>query len=410
MKILGPRGRGLSLILPLVACLSARSETAANPGRSTVTAKLPPAEAANPQQEAAARSVGTVKSISGNKVTLTTEQGAELSVTVAEGARLLRVEPGAKDLKSAAPLSLAEIVPGDRILVRGKLSDDGKSMQAVSVIAMKKEDIAAKRAREREAWQRNSVGGLVASVDPAANEVTITTSAMGTAKNVTVNVSKDTVLRRYAPGSVKFDDAKPAPLSEIKAGDQLRARGTRSADGGELTADEVVSGSFRNIAGTISAIDPSAGTLTVTDLATKHPVTVKITSESQLRKLPPEMAQRIATRLKGPRTEQSATEAQKSTGGAGSAPSTNGPGTRGGAGGAPDLQQAINRMPAATLADLQKGEAVMIVATPGAQDSGATAITLLAGVEPILEASPREGQSILTPWSLSGAPGGEATP
>jgi hypothetical protein len=65
-------------------------------------------------------------------------------------------------------------------------------------------------------------------------------------------------------------------------------------------------------------------------------------------------------------------------------------------------------MPSATLADLQKGDAVMIVATPGASDGSVVAITLLAGVEPILQASPTGGQSILTPWSLSSAPGGDA--
>jgi hypothetical protein len=73
------------------------------------------------------------------------------------------------------------------------------------------------------------------------------------------------------------------------------------------------------------------------------------------------------------------------------------------------LQQAINRMPAATLADLQKGDAVMVVATEGGPNGEPTAITLLGGVEPILEASPNANAStILTPWSLGSAPGGEA--
>jgi hypothetical protein len=71
----------------------------------------------------------------------------------------------------------------------------------------------------------------------------------------------------------------------------------------------------------------------------------------------------------------------------------------------------LSRMPAATLADLQKGDAVMIVTTEGTQANGVTAITLLAGVEPILQASPNGGaSSILTPWSLSGAPSGDAAP
>jgi hypothetical protein len=67
-------------------------------------------------------------------------------------------------------------------------------------------------------------------------------------------------------------------------------------------------------------------------------------------------------------------------------------------------------MPAASLSDLNKGDAVMIVATSGTQDGGATAITLLAGVEPILEASPNGGQSILSPWSLSSPGGDPGTP
>jgi hypothetical protein len=65
------------------------------------------------------------------------------------------------------------------------------------------------------------------------------------------------------------------------------------------------------------------------------------------------------------------------------------------------LQQAVSRMPPGSLSDLNKGDAVMIVATQGAEDGGATAITLLAGVEPLLEASPKSTQSILSPWSLS---------
>src|SRR5208337_4715940 len=112
-------------------------------------------------------------------------------------------------------------------------------------------------------------------------------------------VTKDTDLRRYAPDSVKFDEAKPTTLDQIKPGDQLRARGTRNEDGSEFTAEGIVSGAFRNIAGTISSIDASQNTISVMDLKTKKPVLVKFTADSQLRKLPPMMAQRIAVRLKG---------------------------------------------------------------------------------------------------------------
>jgi hypothetical protein len=360
---------------------------------------------------------------------LTPDSGSDVTIQVQDATKFVRIAPGQKDLKDATPIQSTDVQPGDRILVRGKLADDGKTVVAASIIAMKKADIADKQSREREEWQKHGTGGLVSSVDTASNTISVALPAVGEKKTVAVHLSKDTILRRYAPDSVKFDDAKPAPVDQIKPGDQLRARGSRSSDGTEFTADEIVSGTFRNIAGTISALDASAGTITVQDLASKKSITVKITVESQLRKLPQPMAQRIAARLKGtPQDASAAAPAPGSTtpaanAGAGQAPSTNGPPSgnsapggaggmgRPGGGGTGDLQQMISRMPAATLADLQKGDAVMIVATEGGPNSPSTAITLLGGVEPILEASPKSSAStILSPWSLSTGGGEAAAP
>lgn len=376
-----------------------------------------------PAQSAAGRAVGTVKNINGKTITLTTDAG-EVTIQVQDDARLLRVAPGEKDLKNAAPLQLQDLQAGDRIIVRGAVGPDGKTILAASVIAMKQADIATKQAHDRDEWQRHGVGGLVTSVDAAGNSIKISTNATGAAKDVTVQLSPQTVLRRYAADSVKFDDAKPAPVSEVRVGDQLRARGNRSPDGAEITADEIVSGTFRNVAGTINSVDVGAGTINVTDLVAKKPVTVKIGPDTQLRKLPPVVAQMIAVRLKGGAADgaapgngaagngapsgQAQRPADTSNGGqaGGAARPGAGPTARGGG----DMQQMLSRMPAATLADLQKGDAVMIVTTEGTQ-SGVTAITLLAGVEAILQASPAGGaSSILTPWSLSGAPGGDAAP
>jgi len=87
------------------------------------------------------------------------------------------------------------------------------------------------------------------------------------------------------------------------------------------------------------------------------------------------------------------------------APPSGGPaggGQRGGPGGGGfDAQQLLSRAPAIQLADLKKGQAVMVVATE--DSTGDTAITLVSGVEPLLEA-PAASQNLLN-WSLnSGAP------
>jgi Domain of unknown function (DUF5666) len=379
--------------------------------------------------------LGTIKAISGNTLVLTSDAGVEMNVDVRDSTKIVRIAPGQKDLKDAQTIALTDLQVGDRILVRGKAADDNKTFAATSIIAMKKADIAEKQSHERDEWQKSGVGGLVNNVDAAGGLISITTPSLREKKTIAVHVTKDTVLRRYAPGSVKFDDAKPAPLGEIRPGDQLRARGEKSADGSELTAQEIVSGSFRNISGTISSLDNAQGTITVHDLATKKNVAVKITSESQLRKLPAPMAQRIAQRLNGssgtnggangdqagsnqarsvtsdttaPAAKEPAAGSGQGTGDFGGRARGAGAGAGGPGGGAMDLQQMLNRMPASTIADLQKGDAVMLVGTEAGENAVA-AITLLAGVEPILQGSPNGGaSSILSPWSLSGAPSAEA--
>jgi hypothetical protein len=372
--------------------------------------------------------VGTIKSINGTTLVLATDTGAEVKVQLNPGVKFLRVPPDSKDLKEATAIQVNDLQVGDRILVRGKAGDDPSTFVAAAVIAMKKADIDEKKAHDQEEWQKRGIGGLVKEVDPANSTVTIGTMSAAGPKDVTVNISKSTILRRYAPGSVKFDDAKASTFDEIKPGDQLRARGTKSDDGNSFTGVEVVTGSFRNVSGTISAVDAAAGTLTVADLISNKTVTVRVRPDTQLRKLPAPMAQMIAARLKGvaPGGAPPTGAPPQAAGGPGNAagpgnasPASSGPGgaasgafsnkNGGGGGGARgDLQQVLSRLPASGLNDFQKGDAVLIVATSSPSDANFSAITIVGGVEPILQASPQgQASSILSPWSLSNGGGGD---
>jgi hypothetical protein len=265
----------------------------------------------------------------------------------------------------------------------------------------------------------------------------ITTGAGAAAKTITVRVTqgtaKATILKRYAPASVSFTAAGPAPIDAVKAGDQLRARGEKNADGTSIDAEEVISGTFRNISGTVVSSDASSSTIVVKDLVTKKQVTVHVTADVQMRRLPDMMARMLAARLKGgtgaPGTgtagapggaaggwngnrQPAASGAPSAAGGAlppaGSAtPAAGGAnGQWGGAGrggpGGGDPSQILSRAPAIQLADLKKDDAVMIVATDGTTD--VTAITLVAGVEPLLEA-PAASQSLLNNWSMNSGSG-----
>lgn len=375
-------------------------------------------------QAAAQRFVGTITAISGQTLTVKTDAGESHQVQVPDSATLKRIAPGQKDLSSAETIKLNDLAMGDRVLVKLDPDATGSTPQAQQIVAVKQTDIAHKQQQDMADWQRNGVGGLVKSVDAASGVVILTTGAGPTAKTVTVHIANNTILKRYPPTSERYADAQPAPLDAVKTGDQFRARGQKNADGTELNATEAVSGSFRNISGTISAIDPANATVTVKDLVTKKNVTVKVTPDAEMRRLPDMMARMIAARLKGTmpegaggpptmaaRPQSGPPAAQAPTGGAG--PQGGGPGPGGfGAGangfgaahrGAGDMEQMLQRAPAIKLADLQKGEALMMVSTEGAND--VTAIKVLAGVEPLLE-SPEASRNLLANWSMGG--GGDA--
>jgi hypothetical protein len=369
-----------------------------------------------------AKAVGTIKSIQADSITIAAASGGEVTAKLMASTKILRVLPGEKNLKNATALQPQDLQLGDGVRVRGQASADGHTIAALEVIVVKQADVAARQQQDRDDWQKRGVGGLVTYVDAAAGTITISSGGTGANRSIAIHIAKDTILRRYAPDSVKFDDAKPALVDQIKVGDQLRARGTRNPDGSEVSAEEVVTGAFRNIAGTIKAIDASNSTMTVQDAIRKSAVVVKVSLDSQMKKLPAEMAQRIAMRLKstagGGSGDQPAANGQvQSTTGQGAAagtggirpgmesPAAHGPGGNGNS--PPDLQRLLSRLPNSTLADLQKGDAVMIVSTEGGDSGTVTAITLLAGVDAILTAAPnRSASSLLSPWSL-GAPGGE---
>jgi hypothetical protein len=184
-------------------------------------------------------------------------------------------------------------------------------------------------------------------------------------------------------------------LGVIRPGDQLRVRGAKSADGDTITADELVTGTFHNYSGLIVSIDQTSQTITLKDLTTKKTVTVMVTTNSDVHRIPAGMAQMVAGRMKG-------------AGAGGAAPPAAGPdgAQRAGRAGM-DLSQMMARLPTESLAGLKVGDAVMIVSTsPTADSSKSTAVTLLAGVDAILTASPNGESMTLSPWSL-GSGGGE---
>lgn len=370
-----------------------------------------PAQSAAPAAAPAAanRQIGTIKAITGSSVTLTTDAGQQVAVTIPDGARILQLAPGSTDLKAAQAITLSDVATGDRVLVTGKPGDDPSTFTATRLILMKSGDIAQKHAAEQADWQKRGAGGIVSGVDPATGIISVTAGV----RKTQVQTSPTTTFRRYSGDSVKFEDAKPGTLPQIQPGDQLRVRGTRSEDGASIQAEEVVTGSFRNLAGTLTAVNPTDNTITLKDLATKRTITVSVTPNSDLRVLSPQAATMFVARERNPNATGAPGQPGTRTGPPQATTSATSPGSAAtphpGGGGlgrsaGADLSQMLTRLPTSTLADLHVGSAVMIVATQTeASSDKAVAVTLLSGVEPILATSQGGAPPMtLSPWNVGG--------
>jgi hypothetical protein len=325
--------------------------------------------------------VGEVTAIdeAGNRINVKTKDG-DIAVLIDAKTIYLKAQPGAKDLKGATPITLAEIGVGDGVIALGRVAEDKKSVPAKRVVLMTKADIAQKQEHDRQEWQRRGIVGRIVSLNNDTKEINLMMRAPGGERPVTISASDKAVLRRYAPDSVKFSDAKPSSFAELKVGDQLRALGEKSADGTHFAPEEIVSGSFRMVGGAITVINPAKNEITINNLQTSQPVTIVVNKDSLMRRIPPEMAAMIAQR-----------QAQAAAGGGGGGqPSGQGAGNgqgRGGGnggGGGRDFDAMLERLPVVTLADLKKGDVIAVSSTTGVDPTRVTAIKLVAGIEALM--------------------------
>ena len=365
---------------------------------------------------AADRALGTVTKLdaAARTLTLKTDAGQDVAVTLAPNTSFRRVAPGETDLRKAATIELSDVGVGDRVLARGKPAEN-QGVAANLIVVMSKGDIAKMQADEKADWDRRGVTGLVSSV--SADSVTIETRTLAGAKEIVIATQPNTIVRRYASDSIKFSDATTAKLSDIRPKDQVRARGDKTDDGAKVAAAEIIFGTFKTRAGVILSIDPQTNEIKIRDLDTKSPVMIKINADSVLRKLQPQMAQTIALRLHGATGDAVAAPTgpgvinpqggDRQGGGRGGpgGPGGGRGGFGGGRGGGGDLSQMIDRSPTTTLADLKAGDAIVVLSTEGAAQGNITAITLLAGVEPILT-KPGTQEMSLGGWSLDVGGGG----
>jgi hypothetical protein len=315
------------------------------------------------------RPIGVVVAIdpTAKRITLKTDAGPEMGIEFQDTTRILRVVPGSQDLSGAARVTISDVAAGDRILVRGRSGSEANSFLADTIILMSGVDLSKKQAADRADWVKRGIGGVITALDSTSRVATIRVGDQKSSKTVVLELPSGVKLRRYSPDSIRFSDARASGFEELKIGDQVKARGTSSQDGARFRVEELVSGTFRDFAATVVAVDVERGTVQVMELAAKLRVEARVLPASLLRRLSPGVVQILAARISGMGRSGGSEEVGNDR----------------------DLQTMIEALPSLTLAQIKAGDALVISGTIGDDPAKLTAITVLAGVEALLKASSR---------------------
>ncbi|HXG83845.1 MAG TPA: hypothetical protein VNI84_07445 [Pyrinomonadaceae bacterium] len=347
-----------------------------------VSAQTP---AASPAATASRLIQGEVSSIAADKIVLQTKDGS-VEVALTGKTEFKRVPPENPSLKTAVAAALTDIAVGDKLIITGTVSADNKKTPAKAVYLMSKSDIAQKQNKEREEWRARGITGRVAAVNPQTKEITVSQRGIAGERQTILSLKENANFRRYAEGSVDYNEAKNSSFDEIKVGDSIRAMGDKSEDGSTIKAEKIVSGSFQTVGGAITAIDAGKGEITINNIQTKKDVTIVVGKNSVLKQFPAEMAQRMTQFQTGgvapgqgavrpPQTNQAGAPQQN----------PNRPGAGGGMRGGGNIDDMLERFPNISITDLKIGDMIAVSSTKNANDERVNAIKLLSGVEPFIK-------------------------
>ena len=347
---------------------------------SVITVALLSAQVFSQTQPKVESVIGAIVAIDASAQSATIKTDADTIVAVKADANtvFLRIPAGEKTLAKAAPIQLADIVVGDRVLAHGTRA--GNQFVAQRLVVMPKAEVEKKRAHDLEEWKQRGIGGVVRDVNAQNGEINLELRG-ATAGGRVVIATTNAGFRRYAPESLRFEDARRSSFAEVRVGDQLRALEAKSADGHSFKAEEIIFGSFKTIGVTVSKIDLEKREISATTLDQRKPITISINGESVLHRIPAPVAATIAQRALGNRPPSGGPASSTTTSKSAGQPVI-------------DVQQMIDALPDISLTEIKAGDVLAVTSAIGKDESRLTAIKLAAGVDLVLKAlAPQPGKS-----------------
>jgi transcription antitermination factor NusG len=329
----------------------------------------------------------TVVDAANQKITVKTKAG-DVSLVLDDKTAYLRVPPGETTLKNGEAISLGELRVADRVMAFTSRAANERDLRAQQVIVMSKAAIDEKQKRDLEQWRTRGVAGVVIEINPATKEIKVASSSADRSGTISIAASDPNLrFRRYAPDSVRFSDAKSGSFDELKVGDQLRALIKDSAGSPALVAEEIVSGSFQTVGGTILDVMPETSEIRIKNVLTGQVLTVVVSKDSRLSRMSPEalatLKQAMASKQNPSGTGNISANANRNPGAE----------TNNGTVATKDPQDPFEHLPAIAFPDLKQGATILISSTVGSDPSRVTAIMLVTGVEGLFTTSPAAGSS-----------------
>ena len=163
-------------------------------------------------------------------------------------------------------ITFADLAEGDRVMAMGKVADDKKSVPTRAVIVMTKADIA-KQDAERAEWRRRGILGVVSSSQSRYQRDHYFQSFNGWHAVGDNSHKHDKVeLRRY-PRLDQVWRRQEQHLCRTSSRSISCApwEEKRAPDGTRFTPEKVVTGAFKTVAGTVTAVSAATGEIKITE-------------------------------------------------------------------------------------------------------------------------------------------------
>lgn len=328
---------------------------------------------------------GEVVSSDASQIVIKTKDG-EIVAIISDKTEFKVVPPDNPSLKAAVAADAKSVGAGDKLLVTGMVSADRKTIPAKAVYLITKASIADRLKKEAEAWRTRGISGKVVTYNPQTNAITVSIKGLMGDRTMTVKSNDKTEYFRYSAESVQFSDARKSVFGEIEPGDAIRALGDKNADGSELTAEKIITGAFKTVAGSVVSVNVESGEVTISDITSKKNVVIVVPATAIIQQFPSELAQRFAMFQSGggfvrpgpsggqPQGQPNMPQGGMQQGGA----------MRAGA--SPGIDDILERLPKISVKDLKVGEMIAVSSSKGKDASRITAIKMVSGVEPLIRA------------------------